>query len=452
MAEPTSCCAVPGGYCARVDALFNLPGVHVTDVGWGADRDEEVAEDRLVLSVETGPGPVGCARCGVVAASHGRRVRRLHDIPAFGAPIELAWRVRRWRCEESSCPVGVFTEDCDLAVARAKLTSRSAWWAISCIQRDTASVAAVARRLGVDWHTVWDAIAPLLDALADDPARLAGVEILGVDEHIWHHAPRPGKGPKELTGMVDLTRQPDHKGQLRPRARLLDLVPGRSGPAYAGWLNSRGRQFTDGVKVATLDPFRGYGNAIRDELEDAVAVLDAFHVVKLGLQAMEETRRRVQQEQLGHRGRKHDPLYRIRGALRAGTDKLTERQLDRIDAGLQAGDPNWEVTIAWHAYQRLRSAFASADLRVGKTIALSVLASFHTCPVPEIARLGRTLRSWSEQLLAYFTTGRVNNGGTEAVNGLIELHRRIARGFRNPANYRLRMILAAGKLTHPNLR
>ncbi len=52
--------------------------------------------------------------------------------------------------------------------------------------------------------TVW-AIEPILDELADDPARLAGVAIRGVDEHIWHHAPRPGKGPKELTGMVDLT-------------------------------------------------------------------------------------------------------------------------------------------------------------------------------------------------------------------------------------------------------
>lgn len=81
-----------------------------------------------------------------------------------------------------------------------------------------------------------------------------------------------------------------------------------------------------------------------------------------------------------------------------------------------------------------------------------MLASFHTCPVPEIARLGRTLRSWSEQFLAYFTTGRANNGGTEAVNGIIKLHRRIARGFRNPSSYRLRMILAAGKLTHPQLR
>ena len=91
---------------------------------------------------------------------------------------------------------GVFTEESELAVARAKLTTRAAWWAINCIQTDTASVAAIARRLGVDWHTLWDAIAPLLVELADDPARLAGVQVLGVDEHTWHHAPRPGKGPR----------------------------------------------------------------------------------------------------------------------------------------------------------------------------------------------------------------------------------------------------------------
>ncbi|MCZ3386651.1 MAG: ISL3 family transposase [Actinomycetia bacterium] len=450
MAEPTSCCTLPGSYCARIDTLFNMAGVHVTDVGWGAAG--EVGGGRLTLGIETHPDPVGCPECGVVATGHGRRVRRLHDIPVFGAPVQLVWRSRRYRCAEPACVIEGFTEDHALAAPRQKLTSRAMWWAISCIQRDTASVAAVARRLGVDWHTLWDAIAPLLVDLADDPARLQGVTVLGVDEHIWHHSPRPGKGPKELTGMVDLTKQPNKNGQPRTRARLLDLVPGRSGPTYAGWLSSRGPAFTDGVQIATLDPFRGYGNAIRDELQDAVAVLDAFHVVKLGLAAMEQTRRRVQQEQCGHRGRKHDPLYRIRNALRASTDKLSAKQVTRIDAGLQEGDPNYEVTVAWYCYQQLRSAFATTNLREGKKIAVKVLDSFHTCPIPEIARLGRTLRSWSQQFLAYFTTNRANNGGTEAVNGIIELHRRIARGFRNPTNYRLRMILAAGQLTHPNLR
>jgi transposase len=229
-------------------------------------------------------------------------------------------------------------------------------------------------------------------------------------------------------------------------------VPARSGKVYADWLKARGETFTAGISTATLDPFRGYGNAIRDELEDATAVLDAFHVIKLGLQAMEETRRRVQQQLLGHRGRKHDPLYRIRNALRCGADRLTARQVERIETGLQAGDPHFEVTVAWSCYQRLRSAFQAPNLADGMKIAEHVVASFPSCPVPEIARLGRTLRAWKEQFLAYFTTDRANNGGTEAINGIIELHRRIARGFRNPDNYRLRMILAAGRLTHPNLR
>lgn len=67
--------------------------------------------------------------------------------------------------------------------------------------------------------------------------------------------------------MVDLTRQPDPKnpGKDIVRARLLDLVVGRSGPAYAGWLCDRGEAFRARVQVATLDPFRGYKNAIDDQ-------------------------------------------------------------------------------------------------------------------------------------------------------------------------------------------
>jgi hypothetical protein len=167
MAEPASCCALPGSYCARTDALFNEPGVHVLDVGWD--------DGRLRLTVETNPEPVGCARCGVLAVGHGRRLRLLHDIPAFGAPVEVCWRVRRWRCLEPDCQGGVFTEEHDLAPPRDKLTIRAAWRAVSVIARDTASVAAVARRLGVDWHTLWSAIKPLLRQLADDPAGAWGL-------------------------------------------------------------------------------------------------------------------------------------------------------------------------------------------------------------------------------------------------------------------------------------
>jgi transposase len=231
---------------------------------------------------------------------------------------------------------------------------------------------------------------------------------------------------------------------------LLDLVPGRSAAVYRDWLTARGEAFCQNVEVATLDPFHGYKNAIDDALEDATAVLDAFHVVKLGTQAVDEVRRRVQQEILGHRGRKNDPLYGIRTILRAGAEHLTDRQQARLRRAIEADQRHDEVFVAWQCAQRLHSVYHQKSPAEGQRIATKIIASFPTCPIPEIARLGRTLKQWRKAFLAYFDTGGASNGGTEAVNGLIELHRRIARGFRNRHNYRLRMLLIAGGLTHTN--
>ena len=47
------------------------------------------------------------------------------------------------------------------------------------------------------------------------------------------------------------------RGEDHPTARLLDLVPGRSGTVYKNWLAERGEDFRAGVQIATLDPFQG---------------------------------------------------------------------------------------------------------------------------------------------------------------------------------------------------
>ena len=104
-----------------------------------------------------------------------------------------------------------------------------------------------------------------------------------------------------------------------------------AGPAApTDWLDERGEAFRKRVEIATLDPFQGYKNAIDDQLEDATCVLDAFHIVKLAGAAVDDVRRRIQQETLGHRGRKGDPLYGIRHVLRAGRERLTSRQQNRL--------------------------------------------------------------------------------------------------------------------------
>lgn len=435
-------------YCSRCDLLVGLEGLHVTRVGLDWDGV------RLIVQVESPPAVMGCATCGVLAHSHGRRDVTLVDAPCFDRPVKVVWRKRTWRCIEPACPTKSFTEqDEQIARRRALLTTRACWWAINQLRREHASIRGIARQLGTTWNTVWTSIRPLLQEMADDETRFAQVKRLGVDEHVWHHVSEfpiedGGRGPKLLTGMVDLT--PDEDG--KPKARLLDLVPGRSGKAYSDWLSERGEVFRDGVEVATLDPFHGYKNAIDDQLEDAVAVLDAFHVVKLGTQAVDEVRRRVQQEIHGHRGRKDDPLYGIRTILRCGQEKLTDRQRARLGRAILADERHEEVHIAWQCAQQLRSAYKAKNPIEGRRIAQKVLTSLPTCPIPEINRLGKTLKQWREPFLAYFDTGRANNGGTEAINGLIELHRRVARGFRNREHYRLRMLLIGGGLTHPHLR
>jgi transposase len=427
------------GPCPRCDVLLGLDGVEVVAV----ERDD----GRLRVTVQTPWALMGCPDCGVVASSRGRRTRVLHDVPG-AVPVEVVWRQRRWACPDAGCPRGTFSEQVPALVApRGSITTRAIGWAIGQLRFEHATIHGLARRLSVAWWTLWRVVKPRLEDLAADEARFDGVSTLGVDEHVWHHTPHKAatKGPGMFTGMVDLTR--DQHGRVH--ARLLDLVPGRTGKAYATWLTDRTPSFRAGVKVATLDPFRGYANALRDELSEAVPVLDAFHVVKLAAQAMDEVRRRVQQGTLGHRGRAGDPLYRVRNILHRAAGDLTERQWTRLVDCLERGDPADEVLVAWQCYQRVRAAYAADTPADGKTIAEHIVATFASCPIAEIARLGRTLRQWKDTYLGYFTTGGANNGGTEAVNGIIELHRRIARGYRNPNNYRLRMLLVTGGLPLP---
>jgi transposase len=442
MDEPTGCvlcCTPSGSYCARCDLLVGLPGLHVTDV----------VEDgsSLEVAVESPSRLAGCPTCGVIAQSHGRRSVVLIDAPSFGRPVRVVWRKRTWRCREPACPTGVFTEQDDRVVrARGLLTVRACWWAIGQLRAEHASILGLARQLGTTWRTVWNAVKPLLQELADDPTRFDRVTSLGVDEHIWHHVNERDRGPRALTGMVDLTR--DQAG--RTRARLLDLVPGRSGKAYADWLDARGDAFRGRVRVATLDPFHGYKNAIDDRLADAVSVLDAFHVVKLGGQAVDEVRRRVQQATHGHRGRKDDPLYGIRNVLRCAQERLTDRQQARLATAIDADERHLEVFVAWQCAQQLRQVYHQTNPGAGRKLAEQIITSFPTCPIPEIARLGKTLKRWKAEFLAYFDTAGASNGGTEAMNGLIELHRRIARGLTNRDNYRLRMLLIGGGLDKIN--
>ena len=135
-------------------------------------------------------------------------------------------------------------------------------------------------------------------------------------------------------------------------------------------------------------PFQGYKNAIDDQLQDATSVLDAFHIVKLAGDALDEVRRRVQQDTTGHRGRKGDTLYQIRLLLRASRDRLTKRQQERFREAFVADEAHISVEVAYHCAQQVCDVFHQATPAQGRCLAARLIESLPACPIPEIARLG----------------------------------------------------------------
>lgn len=127
------------------------------------------------------------------------------------------------------------------------------------------------------------------------------------------------------------------------------------------WLAERGPQWCGRIRLATLDPAAGYRRALEEHLPRATLVVDHFHCVKLANQAIDEVRRRVQNETLGHRGRKSDPLYRVRRVLLTGDERLTEDRFQWMASLLAVGDPDGEVGAAWVGKELLREVFSAVD-------------------------------------------------------------------------------------------
>lgn len=384
------------------------------------------------LLVETGRTRAGCLSCGVIGTGNGRRRVLVRDLPIAGTPVVLVWAKRTWRCREPLCERGSWSEITDEIAPRGSLTERARREICRRVGADLDTVAEVAREFGVGWSCAHQAVIDYGDQLIAADDRLEHVTGLGVDEHTFQHA-NARRRTQMVTTFVDIDR-----------GRLLDMVPGRSGTVVREWVQAQPFWWADQIKVATIDAFAGYANAIRDTLPDAVLVVDHFHAIRLASEAVNDVRRRVQQATTGHRGRKGDPLYGIRRLLLMTWRNLNDKGWDRLRAGLAAGDPDGEIAAVWLARELLSEVYAANGLAHAKRRLIVFFQHAANAEVPELTRLAKTIDRWSNEVLAYHSTGGASNGPTEAVNLIIEKIRRIGHGYRNYDNYRRRLLLGCG--------
>lgn len=114
------------------------PGRWMFSLRWCGRRDVRASSNSLSGTAVDGAGfmtsRVSAGRCG-----------RCGPSVSGGARTRAAMRT-------------TFTEEHELAGARAKLTARAIAWATDGLQRFDTSVFALAYQLGVSWHTAWDDI------------------------------------------------------------------------------------------------------------------------------------------------------------------------------------------------------------------------------------------------------------------------------------------------------
>ena len=290
----------------------------------------------------------------------------------------------------------------------------------------------MAREFGVGWACAHQAVIDDGDTLIAADGRLEATSKLGVGEHTFQHA-NARRRTQMATTFVDIDQ-----------ARLLDVVPGRSGQVVRDWIGQQPSGWVDQIEVAAIDAFRDYATAIGDVLPDASLVIDDFHAIRLASTAVSDARRRVQQDTLGHRGRTGDPLYGIRRLLLRTWANLNDRGCERLRDGLAAGDPDGHVAAVWLARELLSEIYTARDLAHAKRRLIVFFQHAADADVPELTRLAHTVDRWRDEILAFHTTSGASNGPTEAVNLLIEKIRRLGHGYRNFTNYRRRLLLGCG--------
>ena len=360
------------------------------------------------------------------------------DLPFGGVPITLRWKKHRLECPDAVCPMRSFTlGDHRIAAVGCRLSTRAAKWVAKQIAGGQ-TVAHLARELDCGWDAINAAVRIYGAAwLAADTKGLKETTAIGLDESLFVRA-GPYKHKMWSTTVCDVANH-----------ALIDVLPTRDFTAVARWLRAQPHHVRERLDYGCLDMSKTYAAVFRVVTPKATRVIDRFHVMRHAILAVDQVRRRVQQQRTGHRGRAGDPLYRARKLLVIGATANDPSLQERLEGLLALGDPEGEVAFAYSMKEAVTRFYETTDPEAAADLLRDVIdvGSKRSAPF-EVRRLARTLRNWFESIVAWHRA-RVSNGPTEGMNNLLKRVKRVAFGFTNFDNFRIRALLYAGK---PNVR
>lgn len=391
-----------------------------------AEMIDDGAGPRIEIAIEPrANGRALCSGCGRRAPGHDRQPqpRRFDYVPLWGMAVCFVYRMRRVNCP--AC--GVKTERVPWADGKCHLTTSYRWFLARWAQRLSWKETACA--FNTTWDTVFRAVkyAVSWGLVHRDES---GIEAIGIDEIQW------SRGHNYLT----LVYQIDEHCK-----RLLWIGSERTEETLRSFFRQLPAKTRSGIRFVCSDMWKAYLNVIRDEIGEAVHVLDRFHLMKKMNEAIDQVRREeaAQLKQAGY----EQVLKHSRWCLLKRRENLTDRQTVKLRELMKYNLRSLRARLLREDFQRFWE-YASPGW-AGKFLDEWRRRTMRSRLEP-MKQVAASLRRHRPLILNWFRArGAISAGIVEGFNNKAKLTTRKAYGFRTFEAQEIALYHALGALPEP---
>ncbi|MGQ9632570.1 MAG: ISL3 family transposase [bacterium] len=231
------------------------------------------------------------------------------------------------------------------------------------------------------------------------------------------------KGQKYNSMIVDLDR-----------SSPLEVLPGRDIDTLNGYFQSQ--KGLSRVREATMDMWKPFFRAVKENCPKARITIDRFHVIQLSGGALNSCRKRLQWRVKGEERKK---IRRIRKLLFLDPCEIPQEEVEEFNAISYE-----ELKGAYILYQYLKRLYDFGDINKARRGLRYWLHRIKDLNIPEFLDVAKTIRRWRRYILNYFLSG-LTNGVVEGIINKIKLIKRMAYGLKFP-HLRFRILVECGEL------
>jgi transposase len=358
-----------------------------------------------------GEGGLVCPECGEKSAGYDTVEKRWRHLNFFQYRCELVAKVPRANCRKH----GVKLTGVPWASEGSGFTLL--FEAMTMLLAGQMPVREVARITGEEDTRLWRLIRRLVEA-AHASKDWSQVRAIAIDETSTR------RGRSYATVVLD----------LETRA-VLFMIEGRNSQAverFAEALRAHGGDPTQ-IEWVSMDMLHCYTKGVRENFPQAQVVFDRYHLMVMAGEAVDEVRRRMQREGADLKG----SLWALRGNewnLKPEQQEVRRSLCQRYKA----------LGRALGLRDALQDVYA-APREEGPALLREWCAWADRSRLEPFRKLAKTIRQWWTGIVNYFNE-RITQGAIEAINGIIQLAKRRARGFRNFVYLRTIAYWNTGKL------